>query len=90
LIIEAMCHEQTFTKGCFYRDTMEIQKKSENHILVSLNSAKNYTKSFYLFSSARGKLTELYSVNYHCRYTWCECASHVKDSIISWRGFVGI
>jgi hypothetical protein len=75
------------TKRCFYRDTIEIEKKSENdtenHILVSLNSAKNYIKSFFLFFSARGKLTEHHSVNYHCRYTWYECASRVKDSIVS-------
>ena len=34
-------------------------------ILVCQNSVENNNKSFFLFSSARGKLTELYSVNYH-------------------------
>jgi len=34
-------------------------------ILVCRNSVENNIKLFFLFSSAREKLTKLYSVNYH-------------------------
>ena len=52
-----------FTK----RHTFSITPKdmSFSIILVCRNSVENNIKLFFLFSSAREKLTKLYSVNYH-------------------------
>ena len=29
------------------------------------------------------------SVKYWKRYAWCDCAIHIKEFVVSWRGFVG-